>query len=267
MTNCSIDGESLRDNKPPVSDEKIIEGLPNKNVPYLTFPDYKWSARDAWKCVGMILVFQFVWNMIVLAIDWHLHGFYTWREHNGFGRCFMTIVYFAIGLLTAAYFARTETLASFWKGFGFDRKPSEYVWFGIVAALFVRFFSHFMLIHGWGKGVSNYEINAFKNTTDHEKYLFVVPLLLLAPLFEEAINRGFIYKAFRGSYSIKASMALIVAWTANTHWGQYAHSWIAAFGLSMLTIVQCYLREKSDSLWDCILCHFTFNASLLFVSA
>src|ERR1035441_9908108 len=48
------------------------------------------------------------------------------------------------------------------------------LWFGIVAALFVRFFSHFMLIHGWGKGVSNYEINAFKNTTDHEKYLFVV---------------------------------------------------------------------------------------------
>jgi hypothetical protein len=37
--------------------------------------------------------------------------------------------------------------------------------------------------------------------------------------------------------------------------------------LSLLTLVQCYLREKSQSIWDCILCHFAFNASSLFIGS
>src|SRR6516164_523414 len=93
---------------------------PGHKAVTLTFPDYQWSARDAWKCVGMILVFQLVFGLVLAAIDLHFYGFYKWREYRGFGRCLMMIVYFAIGLLTAAYFARTETLTSFWKGFGLD---------------------------------------------------------------------------------------------------------------------------------------------------
>ena len=92
-----------------------------------------------------------------------------------------------------------------------------------------------------------------------------MPLVLLAPLFEESIYRGFLYKAFRGSYSIPVSSVLIIAWTCYTHWNQYSHSLAAAFDLSLLTLVQCYLREKSGSLWDCILCHMAFNGSLLLV--
>jgi membrane protease YdiL (CAAX protease family) len=56
-----------------------------------------------------------------------------------------------------------------------------------------------------------------------------------------------------------------LTWNAFTHWGNYHHPYIAAIVLSLLTIVLCYLREKSDSLWDCILCHFAFNASSLSV--
>jgi len=75
----------------------------------------------------------------------------------------------------------------------------------------------------------------------------------------------FLYKAFRGSYSMSISTALIVIWTAYTHWLNYSHSLMAAVVLSLFTIVQCHLREKSASLWDCILCHFAFNFSSLFI--
>ena len=266
VTNCSIDGESLRDNnpQPPISDDLIVKAFPDKNAPYLTFPDYRWSARDAWKCIGIFLVFEIILEMFISVLDWHCPGFFDWHK-SGFGYFSTRFLHFLIFVLTAAYFARTETLATFWKGFGLDRKPNDYVWTGIVLALMLRFLGHFIRIHGWSKGVSNYEVNAFKQTFDSERYFFLLPLLLLAPLFEESVNRGFLYKAFRGSYSIQVSMALIVAWTAFTHWSQYHHSWVAALDLSILTIVQCYLREKSDSLWDCILCHLTFNASSFFV--
>jgi membrane protease YdiL (CAAX protease family) len=263
-TNCSIDGELLRDNnqQPPISDEQIVEGLPNKNEPYLTFPDYRWSARDAWKCLGMFFIIRFVMGGVYFALDLHFPGFYSWRG-SGFGSFSASVLYYSIGLLIAAYFARTETLASFWKGFGLDHKPSDYVWFGIVAALTIRFFGHFMMAHGWGAGVSDYDIIAFKKTIGFERYFFLLPTIILAPIFEEAIYRGFLYKAFRGSYPIVLSTILIIAWTTNTHWRYFSHSWIAALDLSTLTVVQCYLREKSDSLWDSILCHFAFNASLL----
>jgi membrane protease YdiL (CAAX protease family) len=261
---CSVDREPLVEIglHPQLPPEQTKAA--DKDKPYLTFPDYQWSARDAWKCLGMILVFLFAWRMVISTLDWRYHGFYTWLA-SGFGFFSMVVFHHSIELLVAAYFARTETLATFWKGFGLDRKPSEYVWNGIVAALVLRFIGYFMISHGWGKGVTDHDIIAFKHTLGPERYLFLAPLLLLAPLFEESINRGFLYKAFRGSYAMGTSIVLILAWTAFTHWSQYSHSWVAAVDLSLLTVVQCYLREKSDSLWDCIFCHFAFNFSLLFV--
>jgi membrane protease YdiL (CAAX protease family) len=231
----------------------------------LTFPDYQWSAKDAWKCLGMIQVFLFWFAFLYSALAWNIHGFYDWREHTPFGLLLTRLVEFGSLALTAVYFARTDTLASFWNGFGLDRKPGEYVSYGLVAAIIIRFVGHFALTHGWGKGVPNSELHSFINDTGQNRFLFLVPLIVFAPLFEEAFNRGFIYKAFRGSYSMMVTTAIMLVWNAITHWNQYSHSYIAAIDLSLLTIVLCYLRETSDSLWDCILCHFAFNASSLFV--
>jgi membrane protease YdiL (CAAX protease family) len=267
-TVCLIDRESLPDNDPqlPLSGGPMVDALPDKDGPYLTFPDYQWSARGAWKCLGIILILDTVLFLVIDGVGSRIPVFNTWHG-SGFGYFSTSVLHFAIYVLTAAYFARTETLAAFLKGFSLDRKPSNYAWFGVIMALIVRFFAHFMLINGWGKGVSNHKYIAFKHTLGFERYFFLLPALFLAPFFEELINRGFLYKAFRGSYPMGIGMALIAAWTAISHWPYYSHSLLAAFCLSMITIVQCYLREKSDSLWDCILCHFTFNASLLFFSA
>jgi membrane protease YdiL (CAAX protease family) len=231
-------------------------------VPYPVFPDYKWSARDAWKCLGMILVFIFVLGFII-AIS-QFFGPHKWFE-TGFGYFIASILFFVTALLTAAYFARTKSLASFLAAFGLDRKPSNYVWFGIVAALALRFITNFILTKHWMKGYATGDIIAFRHTIGNERYLYLVPLLLAA-FFEEPVMRGFLYKAFRGSYSMATSIVLIVGITACTHWPQYYHSWPAVVCLSSLTVVQCYLREKSDSLWDCIFCHLVANASGLFVS-
>jgi membrane protease YdiL (CAAX protease family) len=167
--------------------------------------------------------------------------------------------------LIAVYFARTESLVTFCKGFSLDRKPSDYAWRGVVLALMIRMFGHLMIHLGWAKGVHLGVVSSIEHTQGPERYFFLASLVLLAPFFEEVIYRGFLYRAFRGSYPVAISMAIILAWTANTHWSQYSQSLMAAFGLSLLTIVQCWLREKSDSVWDCILCHLAYNGSSLFV--
>ncbi len=78
--------------------------------------------------------------------------------------------------------------------------------------------------------------------------------------------RGFFYRAFRGSYSVAVSTLLILGITAVTHWSQFYHSWIAAVDLSALTVLQCFLRERTGNLWDCILCHLVFNVTGAFPS-
>ncbi|MGA2786765.1 MAG: CPBP family intramembrane glutamic endopeptidase [Verrucomicrobiota bacterium] len=264
-TNCVIDGELLSDGSPRLTtaEKQESEIALKKDEPYLTFPDYKWSALDAWKCVGTFFLFGF----ILFGFNRLVFSFSPSFLSSGLGYFTRSVLHYAVELLVAAYFARTEAFATFLKGFSLDCKPSDFVWFGVVIALIIRFLGHFLASHGFGPGVYNYELTSFRNTISVEKYFFLLPLLMLAPVCEEIVYRGFLYKAFRQSYPVAISMILIVAWTANTHWRYYFHSWIAALDLSALTIVQCYLREKSASLWDCILCHFAFNASLLFISA
>ncbi len=73
--------------------------------------------------------------------------------------------------------------------------------------------------------------------------------------------RGFLYRAFRGSYPISLSLGVILALAGLTHWSQVHRSWVAAAEVGSLTILQCYLRERTGNLWDCIICHFVFNAT------
>lgn len=259
-TVCVVDTTVLVDNPPKPAVEAVKSG-PVESTPYLKYPDYQWSARDAWKCIGILVCLTFV----VFAIDDITYRIVPHFYLSGVGFICHGILLFATWIVTACYFARTETFAAFWEGFGFNRKPTSLVWFGMTMALLLRFVDLFMLSHKWGRGVHNYELESFYHTVGFQKWLFQFSPLVLAPIFEEAVNRGFLFKAFRRSYSLTLCMILMVGWTGHTHWSYYRESWIAVWNLSAWTILQCYLREKSPSLWDCVLCHFIFNASILFM--
>ncbi len=231
---CIIDGEPLSEVSPLPQPAVEQTATANEKAGFLTFPDYRWSARDAWKCLGMMLIFGVIFGFARFELIFNLPGLRNWLA-KGLGFFSESILHYGVELLIVVYFARTETLTTFWSGFGLNRKPTQNAWFGVATALIIRFFGHFMYIHGWGKGVPDHAIHAFKNTAGSERYFFLAPLIFLAPLFEETVYRGFLYKAFRGSYRMITSMALIVAWTAHTHWPQYSHSMLAAFDLEAIS--------------------------------
>jgi membrane protease YdiL (CAAX protease family) len=263
---CTLDRNPLLDPAAPteVKVEVIASSLAQPTPVDLFYPEYRWSARDAWKFLGMIVVFDFLWYAVTGALATNVHWYRVWRW-SPYGSVTMTSVFITINVLTAAYFARTETVATFCEAMGLNRRPTSYVWFGVAAALGIRLFGHVIYLLGWVRGYSNFGVDAFRSTRGPERYLYLFSLIAAA-FWEEPVKRGFVYTALRGSYSVPASVAIIIGYTAYAHWSQYAHLGWAVFSLSALTVVQCYLREKSGSIWDCILCHLTFNGSMLFVN-
>jgi hypothetical protein len=113
-TKCLIDGEPLADNnpQPSISVEQTIDAPLDKNTPYLTFPDYQWSERDAWKCLGMIIVFEIFLEIIISGLDSRFSDFRKWHG-SGFGYFSAGVLHFAIYVLTAAYFARRKSSQHF----------------------------------------------------------------------------------------------------------------------------------------------------------
>ncbi len=94
-----------------------------------------------------------------------------------------------------------------------------------------------------------------------EKYLLVV-LLLVAPLFEEIVVRGFLYRAFRNSYGIIMSVVTAVVAAMLAHPGVMATSlWLFLF-LGAFQIMLCLMFERRRNLWNCIACHFVYNATV-----
>ena len=251
-TACIIDTTELVEHPPK---PKPAKPPPE---PWRPWPDYQWRAKDAWKCIGILICFQ-----IILAIPEHLvHSAFPIFYRSGLGSICNYVLFFAIWTITACYFARTETLATCYKAFGLDRKPTYFIWFGLVMTLIIRFATHLMYLHHWGRGSYSHDVIAFRNTVGFQKIFFLILPIILAPIFEEVVNRGFLYKAFRASYPVAVSMLIMVVWTLWTHFDYWQHSWIAVLNYCAWTILQCYLREKSPSIWDCIICHAVSNAVL-----
>ena len=253
---CTLDRQPL-----PPSGNAEVEIDRTKPVRH-TWPEYQWSARDGWKCLGMFLLLELLLIPVTMVMTSCLPGFAIWLK-TAFGFLCASAVIYGASVLIIFHLSKTEWPSTFWKAFGLGLKPSRYVWIGLAGVVTVRFGCHLIYLYGWETSADDEFHSEFKSATVAGKLIFAAGAALLAPCFEELIFRGFIYKAFRRSYSIAGSIALLVACTAITHSPDFFSSWLTGSALSIWTIIQCYVREKSESLWDCIICHAAFNGWLL----
>jgi membrane protease YdiL (CAAX protease family) len=90
-------------------------------------------------------------------------------------------------------------------------------------------------------------------------------LMLIAPFTEEILLRGYFYKAFRESYTVPVSVGCVLGMVVLTHYSAMFSSLLGFVALSSLNIIASLLRERYESIWNCILCHFAYNCVLVFV--
>lgn len=85
--------------------------------------------------------------------------------------------------------------------------------------------------------------------------LAFVTLVMIVPVAEEMLFRGFIFKGIRSAFSFPVTALAVSVLFAVAH-GQLS----VGLDVFALSLVLCYLREKSDSLWPGILLHGLKNA-------
>lgn len=93
-------------------------------------------------------------------------------------------------------------------------------------------------------------------------FLFFVGLTITAPIMEEFLCRGFMFRGWSQSFlGPTGAIVLISAIWATMHFDQswWARAWIFASGLLL-----GYLRRRSNSTWLTVLCHSAFNVLAFF---
>ncbi len=93
-------------------------------------------------------------------------------------------------------------------------------------------------------------------------FLVFLSLVILPPIAEEIMFRGFLFTSLRAKYRFRyaAVITSILFGIAHLQFGSGAPLlWVAAIDTFVLSCVLCYLREKSGSLWPSIFLHALKN--------
>ncbi len=214
-----------------------------------------WKSRDAWLCILALLFFDFALRVCLDSTARSSPAFSHWWA-SSFGRGTIYTVQDAMWLFVALWFSRIKTVRDFLEPAGLQRRISFFGWCSAWLAIAIA------LIDGYGGS------NGWTAVTTHAVYdtfsvawcFFALSAVLIAPFCEEVVTRGFLYRAFRGHYSPMAAMVIIICFSAYFHRSSVLRSSFTFVCLASLWILLCIVREKTHSLWDCLLCHAAYNA-------
>jgi membrane protease YdiL (CAAX protease family) len=134
---------------------------------------------------------------------------------------------------------------------GFRRPTKAYFWVVPVGLIAVYAFSivHDMIVNPKQQAI----ISDFPHTTLGAA-MFVLVAVVMAPLFEEVIFRGFLFRGFANSWGwVWGALASAAIFGA-------AHLQLDVFlPLAALGFVLAWAYHRTGSLWTCITMHALFN--------
>lgn len=218
-----------------------------------------WQALNGWAgVVGLIIVSLCVNNFAGLAArnsstarDWLA------SPSGRFGFDFIrTAAWFSVAFLAA----QSRSLPTWARHAGLARGPSLGGWLAAWVAVGVGLLELLFIARGW-QPQSSPALRAYNGGAGLWLH-YLCSIMILAPFCEEAVIRGFVYRAFRGNYSVWASTALVVAVSDGWfHWGLLSTP-LSFLCLVLSTIALCLIRECTASTWNCVLFHAAHNAAV-----
>jgi len=104
-------------------------------------------------------------------------------------------------------------------------------------------------------------------TSARSLYVFAILGIAVAPLAEEIIFRGFVFKVLSDLRGPALAVPATAGLFALLHAPQLGGNWPAVVLILVVGYVLSLVRQKSDSLIPCFIIHTTYNASLFGIYA
>ncbi len=103
------------------------------------------------------------------------------------------------------------------------------------------------------------ESTEFLSSVDNSKNLWLaVVMIVLAPLLEELLFRGYFFRAWRHTrLGLTGTLLLTSVLFAGLHWGQY--HWVLLVFLFLFSVILGLARERTGSVWVPIILHAANN--------
>ncbi|HJW38640.1 MAG TPA: CPBP family intramembrane glutamic endopeptidase [Candidatus Udaeobacter sp.] len=215
-----------------------------------------------WLYIAALFGSQLV-ALVVLVAFWQFFPRFRYWVGTPFGAFFVTAGEGLAALLVVLLFAHPQSLLDVLDLFEFQSIRQGISYFAVVAGLVLGLTGVFLArIELSPDFAEKYPLTKpFIHQPGPEKHLFTI-LVLVGPVFEEIIMRGFLYRAFRESYGIPLSISIVVFAATLTHPGVMTASvWLFVL-LAVVQVTLCLILEKTRNLWNCIVCHCVYNATL-----
>jgi membrane protease YdiL (CAAX protease family) len=220
----------------------------------------KWKARDGFVCALVLIILSFIPNQILWFAYKNSPICSEWlNAHSNLTQGALMLIQSSLSLLAVFLFARTRSLQDFFAQVGASRHPTLSGWFAAWVAIGIGFLALYGSAKQWIP--PDQLVRDFYYQGGAAKWFFIIYGVLVAPFSEEVVRRGFLYRAFRGSFKPLPSTCFVLCVHAYFHWGLISHSFYTLSCLILVEVLLCFIREWTGNLWNCVLCHAVYNAT------
>jgi membrane protease YdiL (CAAX protease family) len=222
--------------------------------------EISWKASQGWLWIVAQLIWVFASTKGLLFVCRIVPGLAKLLiAHFVFYNAAVTVVT-DFWLVWAAYlFSKSKSISDFVYGLDLNKRP---VWkdsFYILSAVCLGLVSVIGAMGGLTGG--NWLSALYARQGGWIRLFDAIYVCSITPFAEEVAERGFLYRAFRGSYGMVLSIFLIVCWNIFVHWQIALHSFFSLGCYSLFAVLVCIVREKTGSIWNCIFFHAIYNAA------
>jgi membrane protease YdiL (CAAX protease family) len=206
----------------------------------------RWTGRVAVLCAIVLIILTSLLDAFMRANRRHSPSFADFANTLT-GRLAYIAVLDGLLLVTVLLFSRPLSAPDFLTRIGLCRRPTLAGWYAGWIALGLAVLDHYGAARGWTASARTPPQRG-GYPTEHMVFL-VTTSVVIGPLVEEIVTRGFLYRALRASFPLVASIGLVVCFSAFFHAGSMGRSVFTAACLVSLWVTLCIVREHTGSLW------------------
>ncbi len=227
---------------------------------------FYWSPIES---IGVTLFIYFIAQIVgsILAsifpmlFGWNQDKIYDWLGNDAIGQFLLMFLISAISLSLLFLFLRRRQAPI--KVIGLNRKPMlKDIGYALLAL--VGYFIAYIAIANLVKlaipaiNLEQEQQLGFDNVSNLQLPLVFISLVILPPIVEEILTRGFLYTGLKKGLPHIPAMVITSSIFAIAHLQAGSGApllWVAAIDTFVLSMFLIVLRDKTDSLWSPMLLH------------